>query len=215
MGHGGWKHFVVGWETKKCHRPFAFPRVAPVQKAVPATGEWVWDLRHPMGQGLKARALSLTCINHRMLHLLLFLTARLCLSLCWPGDGGENPPFWYIPVSGWASSGPSWSAWDHTNWTGTRTGKHARTGEVRCSSTFTRRNRVVAEDIHRCYRLRNLARSRPVLTNQTSGGASVTRVCTPSRWWEPPPWCYSGAYLYPCCSHDHLNHMTTKTNRSG
>lgn len=30
-----------------------------------------------------------------------------------------------------------------------------------------------------------------------------------------PPRCYSGAYLCPCCSQDHLNHMTSKTNRSG
>lgn len=39
---------------------------------------------------------------------------------------------------------------------------------------------------HRCYRLRNLARSRPILHNQTSGGASVTHARTPSRWWATP-----------------------------
>ena len=94
------------------------------------------------------------------------------------------------------------------------TEKHAHAGEVRCFSMFTGRKRVAAEDIHRCYCLRNLARSRPILKNQTSGGASVTHACTPSRWWETL-WCYSGAYLYPCCSQDHLNHTTSKTNGSG
>lgn len=58
------------------------------------------------------------------------------------------------------------------------TEKHARTGEVGCPPIFfsPQGGNAFQLRIHRCYRLRNLARSRPILHNQTSGGASVTHA---------------------------------------
>lgn len=64
--------------------------------------------------------------------------------------------------------------------------KHARTGGVGCPPISPPGGNAFQLRIHRCYRLRNLARSRPILHNQTSGGASVTHARTPSRWWATP-----------------------------
>lgn len=44
------------------------------------------------------------------------------------------------------------------------------------------KDEVEDRDIQWCYRLRNLARSRPILQNQTSGGVSVTLAHTHQRW---------------------------------
>lgn len=74
----------------------------------------------------------------------------------------------------------------HTNWIANHTEKHARTGEVGCPPISPPGGNAFQLRIHRCYRLRNLARSRPILHNQTSGGASVTHARTPSRWWATP-----------------------------
>lgn len=74
---------------------------------------------------------------------------------------------------------------------------------------------VEDRDIQWCYRLRNLARSRPILHNQTPGGVSVTHTHTRTHTnGDGQPWCYSGANFYPCCSWDYfLTWTTSKTNR--
>lgn len=63
-------------------------------------------------------------------------------------------------------------------------------------------------DIQWCYRLRNLARTKPLMVCQSHRRTHTTG--------DGRPWCYSGAYFYPCCSWDYfLTRMTSKTNRSG
>lgn len=150
----------------------------------------------------------------------------MCFSVCGPGDGGENPAFRNIPVR-WREnlSGRSWTAWDHKD-TQTERVKEPRSPAL---NTKTHREKnpvhllllggntikdmVEDRDIQWCYRLRNLARSRPILHNQTPGGVSVTHAHTHQRW--RATLVLLGCLLLSMLLLGLTLGMTSKTNRSG
>lgn len=141
----------------------------------------------------------------------------MCFSVCGPGDGGENPAFRNIPVRLRESlSGRSWTAWDHKD---TQT-ERERVKEPRSPALNTKTHRE-KNPVHLLLLGGNTIRT--WLRTETFNGAIVS-----GTWPDPDPfyitkllevcqshmhthtngdgqpWCYSGAYFYPCCSWDWL-----------
>lgn len=110
------------------------------------------------------------------------------------------------------SSGPQ----RHTNSIANHTEKHTRTGEVGCPPPPP----TPREETHSSWGFIGAIVSGTwpdpdpfCITKLLEVRQSHTRAHTLAVMGNP--WCYSGAYLYPCCSQHHLSHMTSKTNRSG
>lgn len=155
----------------------------------------------------------------------------VCVSVCDAGDGGENPAFWNIPVR-WREnlSGRSWTAWDHKD---THKLREKEWRSLRVQPSTKKKTHREKNPVPLVLLGGNTTRTR--LRTETFNGAIVS-----GTWPDPDPfyrtkllevcqshlrthtngdgqpWCYSGAYFYPCCSRDYfLTRMTSKTNRSG
>lgn len=68
-------------------------------------------------------------------------------------------------------------------------------------------------DVIWCYLLRNLARSRPILQNQTPRGVSVTQ-CAHSPMVTDDPGATRVLIFYPCCSWNYFFNADDKQNHS-
>lgn len=68
-------------------------------------------------------------------------------------------------------------------------------------------------DVIWCYLLRNLARSRPILQNQTPRGVSVTQ-CAHSPMVTGDPGATRVLIFYPCCSWNYFFNADDKQNHS-